>query len=349
VTDEATEAKPKGRPRGARRFDVSASVKEWGPILENLDRARLPVQLPDAIASLSAGAYLGVPAKALGLQHGREDTSEADAGTRLFGQKMSVKSPFASRLYLCLIFLAQVEPRIERSDYGSFNIYPSDLSPTNGELPGVHVSLFRTSGSVSRSGRMALNLMLGETGGAKSFLRKFQRAWNTLIQHDFIRSSPKGRGRGSAKRSDGLPKLQFFLTERDRVLRWESVKYQSRGMNSPHVIPVPIDLVSRGWLAVLDPKDLITLLALGYQRISTPLNVADGTPKSSWFLSADRRNQCGLSEETYRKAHQRLVEFGLLQPLNKKRYEDKKPQGPGRDKPHEFLIVDGRLTDVPST
>jgi hypothetical protein len=347
-TDQSS-SKKRGRPRGSRRYVLSASIEEWGQVVQSLDRRRLPVQITQPIASLAVGAYLGVPTKALGLQRASSEDAQLDAESRSFSQRMSVKSSFASKLYIALVLRAQMGLGESSAPYGSFCVYQSDLNPTSTVCDGTHLSLFRPAGTHPISNRMALNLMLGEDSDTKSFLRKFQRALRTLTEHSLVRLQLEGRGRGTAERVAELPKWRLRLTEQDRMLSADTATYKSRGMNAPILIPVPVELVSNGWLAALAPKELLTLFALYYQRISTPVNLNGGTLKTSWFLSTERRNQCGLSEETYRAAHRRLVKLGVLHPADSVRYSDPRPRGRQHDFPHEFAIIDNRLTAPPPT
>ncbi len=343
----STSHKPRGRPKGPRRYDVRASINEWRQILDNLDQDRLLVTVSDPIASLATGKYLGVPAMAFGLHHS-QDGDKPNRESLQYGQTLTVKSSFAAKLYLALVIRTQlVNPGDELRDFGCYSIYQSDFDPTIAIRKGANISLYRSSETPSRTGRMALNRMLGEVSPTNSFLRKFQTALRTLKATKFIQVEPNQYGRGKAKKVESLPKWQLALTDQNRKLMVEPVTYKYRGMNTPNLVPVPTDLVRNGWLAVLEPKELQTLFALFYQRVSTPINIRDRSSKASWFLSAERRMQCGLSEDTYRSAHRRLVELGILRPADMDRYTDPRGRGGQHDKPHEFVIEDMRLAEPP--
>jgi len=350
ITETSTARKPRGRPPGPRKCDFMASIKEWRPIFENLDQEQLLVTVSDPIASLAAGKYLGVPAMAFGLHHSQAG-DKPNRESLQYGQTLTVKSSFASKLYLALVIRTQLASRGEKlTDFGCYSVYQTDLYCTSAASKGIQVSLFRRKGTSSETTRMALNLMLGEvsdTDGTKSFLRKFQTALTTLKANKFIRVEPNQYGRGKFERIASLPKWQLALTEQDRALMVEPVTYKSRGMNTPNLVPVPTDLVRNGWLAVLEPKELQTLFAFYYQRISTPSDMKNGSVRTSWFLSSERRMQCGLSEDTYRRAHRRLVELGILRPTDMDRYADRQGRGGRHDKPHEFVIEDARLAETP--
>ena len=338
--------KSRGRPKGPRDFDLKSSINEWWKSLESFDPGQLPVKVTESIGSLPAGSYFGVPTTALGLHHKQANNQKPDPDSLLFGHKLTAKCSFAAKMYLALIFRAQLEIPRGPANFGLFGIYRSHFRPSSKSRPGTHLSLYRPSEASSNSERMALNLMLGERSTSKSFLRKFQTALRTLKAHDFVRTEADGYGRGSTKRLHDLPDWTLHLTERDKPLVVQPAEYNARGMNHPNLVPVPVGLVRNGWLALLEPKELQTLFAVYYQRISTPINVADGTAKASWFLSTERRLQCGLSEDTYRKAHRRLVELQILRPIDAKRYTEVRGFGSRHDVPHAFAILDERLDDV---
>jgi len=347
ITKTSTSGKPRGRPPGPRKCDVEASIDEWRPIFKNLDQEQLLVTVSDPIASLAAGKYLGVPAMAFGLHHSQAG-DKPNRESLQYGQTLTVKSSFASKLYLALVIRTQLASRGEKlTDFGCYSVYQTDLYSTSAASKGVQVSLFRRRGTSSETARMALNLMLGEVCDSKSFLRMFQTALTTLKANKFIRVEPNQYGRGKAKRVESLPKWQLALTEQDRALMVEPVSYKSRGMNTPNLVPVPTDLVRNGWLAMLEPKTLQTLFAFYYQRVSTPSDKKDGSVRRSWFLSSERRIQCGLSEDTYRRAHRRLVDLGILRPTDIERYADRRGRGGRHDQPHEFVIDDARLAEPP--
>lgn len=343
--DENGRRKSRGRPKGPRDCDVKSSIDEWSETLGCLDPSKLPVQVIESIGSLSAGSYFGVPTVALGLHHKRADNQKPDPDSLLYGRSLTVKSSFASKLYLTLILRAQLEVRQNSTDFGTFCIYQSHLTPTSGACRGTHLSLYRRYTGEAND-RMALNLMLGEQANSKSFLRKFQTALNTLKANDFISQEPDTYGRGKIKGAEALPKWRLQLKERDRPLVVQPTTYKARGMNYPNLVPVPVGLVRNGWLALLEPKELQTLFAIYYQRISTPLNIGERTVKTSWFLSTERRLQCGLSEDTYRKAHRRLVALQILRPMDAERYREVRGFGSRHDFPHEFEILDERLNDL---
>jgi hypothetical protein len=325
---------------------VKSSINEWSKLLEGFDSAQLPVKVIEPIGSLPGASYFGVPTTALGLHHKQADNQKPDPDSLLFGHKLTAKSSFAAKMYLTLIFRAQLETPRGTANFGAFSIYRSHFRPSSKSRPGAHLSLYRPSKAGSSSERMALNLMLGERSTSKSFLRKFQTALRTLKAHDFVRTEPDGYGRGSTKRLHDLPDWTLHLTERDKPLVVQPAEYKARGMNHPNLVPVPVGLVRNGWLALLEPKELQTLFAVYYQRISTPKNRDDETARMSWFLSTERRLQCGLSEDTYRKAHRRLVELQILRPIDTKRYTEVRGFGIRHDVPHEFAILDERLDDV---
>lgn len=121
---------------------------------------------------------------------------------------------------------------------------------------------------------------------------------------------------------------------------------KTRGYNDPFVIGLPIGFWRNGWLLELSTKEIEALLSLLYQRERQPTR-PDGR---GWFVSPEQRELLCLDPKTFGASHFRLVERGLLTPVDAASYaESKATRGLGRRRyqPHEFLINLGILDALP--
>jgi hypothetical protein len=112
---------------------------------------------------------------------------------------------------------------------------------------------------------------------------------------------------------------------------------KSNGYNIPFSIGMPVGFWSNGWLLELGTKEIETLLCLLYQRERQPTR-PEGR---GWFISPGERQHLCLDAKTYGVSHLKLVQRGVLTPVDGATYWETRSQRgrrPRRDLPHEFLI-----------